>query len=109
MGDAVRDALQVVLVRHGRQLLDDRRRCENVLKENCPQAKREIAALIATLEYGVPRRLLGMPAASMTAMMIANYAARVAQDSGLEEGLARWAIETWALGLGLKLAPQSLP
>ena len=105
MEDAIRDALKDVIARHGRELLDDRRRCEYILKENCPpNAKREVAALIVTLEQGVPRRLLSMPAASVTAATIMNYAARIADDTGLRQEVAHGAVEAWAYGLGLRVA-----
>jgi WD40 repeat protein len=104
MDEAVRAILKDVLARHGRELLDDPRRCENVLNENCPQAKREVAALIAALKEGLPQRLLGMPAASLTPTMVVNSAARVAQETGLRDDVARWAIQTWAEGLGLTIA-----
>src|SRR5262249_24203455 len=51
-----------------------------------------------------PRRLQGMPAASVTATMIKNYAAQVSGDTGLAEDVAHWAIEAWVCGLGLGIA-----
>ena len=45
-----------------------------------------------------------MPAASLTTTTVRNSATQIAEDTGLQEEVARWAIETWGGGLGLTIA-----
>jgi len=60
--------------------------------------------LITTLRQGVPRRLIDMSDANLTATAMRNYAAQVSQATRLRDDIARLAIETWAFALGLKTA-----
>jgi hypothetical protein len=105
MDDSTLTILKNVLARHGTELLDDQRRCENVLKENFPaEAQVEVRALMAALTYGIPARLSGMPAGSLTSAAINNCAASVAANTGLRDDLARWAVAAWAFALELPVA-----
>lgn len=104
MDDNTLTILRNVLARHGTELLDDEERCENVLNENFPvDAGVKVRGLMAALEYGVPKRLIGMPAASLTSAAINNYAASVAAAMGLQGDLAHWAVVAWAFALGLPI------
>jgi hypothetical protein len=109
MDATVRDALKSILFRHGRELLDDPRRVENLLKDHCPQAKRERAALVMVLKEGMTQRLLGTPAGVLTEAMVENSAARISEDTGLKTEVARWAIEAWADSLSLPIQPTRVP
>jgi hypothetical protein len=104
------DVLTEILARPERDsLLAEPRRFRTVLIEHecSPKSmKREIAGLVTVLERRVPQRLLATPRTLVTGVMIANYAATVSSDTGLDEELALWAVETWVDGLGL---PASRP
>ena len=54
--------------------------------------------LTAILQEGF-QRLSAMPTGSLTSAMIANYAKKVSEDTGLKEDVARAAIEAWSAGL----------
>jgi hypothetical protein len=100
MDEAIPPLLKKILIEHGPKLIDEPRRCENLFEIFPPSAKLERAVLIATLREGVPKRLISTSAASVTAAFVRNYAAQIAQQSGLQENVAHWAVETWAYGLG---------
>ena len=103
MNDTVGAVLKDVLTRHTRAVLDNPRQFENILGEK-PLAKREAAALIATLKERIPQRLLSMPAAGLTTAMVLNFAAQISNEVGLRDDVARWAVETWVSALGLGIA-----
>ena len=87
------------------ELLADPRRLAELVRERLGTDRRREASFLNTvMQEGVPRRLLSMPAGSLTSAMIANYARKVSEDTGLKEDVARASIETWASGLGLIIA-----
>lgn len=103
MDDAVGAKLRELLTPSVRdELLDDPRRLAELVRERLgADRKREASFLNTVMQEGVPKRLLAMPSASLTSAMIANYARKVSEDTGLKEEVARSAIEAWSVGLGL--------
>jgi predicted nucleic acid-binding Zn ribbon protein len=104
MDAAISDILKDVLARHGTALLDNPRVGPEIVRENLGKSRKLEAGLLNTVMLnGAPNRLLSISAASLTTTLVANYAASISKDTGLKEDLARWAIETWIDGLGLKV------
>jgi hypothetical protein len=103
MNDAVGATLKELLTPAVRdELLDDPRRLAELVRERLGTDRRREASFLNTvMQEGVPKRLLGMPAGSLSTTMIANYAKKVSEDTGLKEDVARSAIEAWSVGLGL--------
>jgi hypothetical protein len=103
MDDAVGATLKDLLTSAVRdELLDDPRRLAELVRERLgTDRRREASFLNAVMQEGVPKRLLAMPTGSLTTAMIANYAKKVSEDSGLREDVARSAIDVWSVGLGL--------
>jgi hypothetical protein len=88
MDDAVGATLKELLTPAVRdELLDDPRRLAELVRERLgTDRKREASILNTVMQEGVPKRLLGMPAGSLTAAMIANYARKISEDTGLNQG-----------------------
>ena len=103
MDQSVSDALRDLIAKHGRALLDDPRRCEALLRDHCPDARREITVLMGALKEGVPQRLLGLPPASLSEATVTGYAARLSEELAMAEQAARWSIMTWAGAFRLKI------
>jgi hypothetical protein len=99
MADPIHEVLRDILRRHGTALIDDRRRCENVLRE-APLARPEVNGLVAALDERIPRRLARQPAGTLAAGGIAALAAELSRNSGLAEPVARRSVEAWAWALG---------
>ena len=106
MDDAVGAKLRELLTPSVRdELLDDPRRLAELVRERLGiDRRREASFLNTVMQEGVPKRLLAMPAGSLTSAMIANYARKVSEDTGLKEDVARSAIEAWSVGLGLRVS-----
>lgn len=82
------------------ELCDDARALKGLLLDMCGIHRREVSALCAAHEEKIPRDLKASSSTLPKSMMITRLTARLYADRGLEEGLARWAVESWALALG---------
>jgi len=107
MEPTVRDSLRQLIVRHGQVLCDDPPRCKDLLDKLCGQHKREVNSLISALTQRVPADLLADNAGLPTPQLIARLGRRLEDDLGLTAETAQWAVETWAVALGV--LPESLP
>lgn len=98
MSLSVESVLRDILARQGTSLLDDRRRCEAHIRDT--QLSREkIAGVLAALKSGMPAQFLQFQTSGLTTVAISNYVARLSEESGLNEDLARRSLEAWAYAL----------
>ncbi|NCC94855.1 MAG: hypothetical protein EOM10_16585, partial [Opitutae bacterium] len=86
---------------YGRTLADDPRRCEAMLKDLCGAQRREIAVLIAALRERVASDLLTTNAHQHPSLLMTRLTQRLIDDLALQPEAARWAVESWALALGV--------
>lgn len=100
----VHEVLRDILRRHGTALIEDRKRCENCLRE-APLARPEINGLVAALDEAIPHRMARQPAGTLAPSGIAALAAELARNSGLAEPVARRSVEAWAWALGTATPP----
>lgn len=96
MSGSVNEVLRDIVDRHGRVLLDDHRRCESCLRDSS-LAPKEISGIVAALKVGIPKRIAAMP--SVGDKGVANFAAELAEASGLSEQLALTSVSAWAFAL----------
>ncbi|MEI7892599.1 MAG: hypothetical protein WCI05_05885 [Myxococcales bacterium] len=98
--------LRGLVERFGPGLATDLARCRAILKDTLPSNKRELRGLLAAAEEGVPDRLQrSAPGHALEAAVAA--CTKSLADGGLEEALARWSVEAWAVALGLTVTRQS--
>jgi hypothetical protein len=110
MNDLPRRKLKELLATHGQELCTDWRRCRSLLKEQCPQDKKEIDVLIETLRNDrVEEELLTLPQGADVAGLLPRLTAQLQEDSELSEADARWGVESWAMALGLLPLPEPVP
>jgi len=102
MNNLPRQKLLEIIRRHGRQLINEPRRCEGLMRDHFPAYRREVAVLTAALEERIPAELLtaGKNQTPRNALL-ARLAARLHDDMAMEASAARWTIHTWALALGV--------
>jgi predicted RNA-binding Zn-ribbon protein involved in translation (DUF1610 family) len=96
-----RQRLTELVGRYGHDVADDPRRCEALLRDMCPQHKREIFVLVSAVKECVPRELLGSSSGIPKAVLVSRLTKRLHENLGVAENLARWAVESWALALGI--------
>ena len=87
--------------RFGLDLCNEARRCEALLRDVCGDHKREIVALVAAARDGVGSELRQSSAGVPKELIISRLAKRLHENFGLVEELARWAVESWAVALGV--------
>ncbi len=98
---------QAVTARTGRDVLNDAKLCEALLRDLCGEHKREIFVLVAALRERVATDLLAAQTGVPREVFLTRLTRRLQDNLGLTEEAARWAVDSWALALGV-LAPGDL-
>ncbi len=103
MNDVPRQKLREIIQQHGRSIIENPRRCENLLRDYCGEFRREISVLTMALEeHTVADMLSAAPASALPRKVtLARLAQRLCDNLALSEAAARWSIESWAWALGL--------
>jgi len=104
--DAVRTQLAELVGRFGLDLCNDPKRCEGLLRDVCGDHKREMLALVSAARNGVGSELRQSSAGVPKELIVARLTKRLCEDFGLAEDLARWAVESWAVALGIATAKE---
>jgi hypothetical protein len=108
MNNLPRQKLLEIIRRHGREIVNEPRRCEGLMRDNFPAHRREIAVLSTALEERIPADLLDSGKSLMPRnTLLARLAARLHDDVAMEANAARWTVHTWALALGV-ITPDEL-
>jgi len=84
-----------------RDFIRDPRLCKNLLADLCGPYRGEIRVLVAAVEEGVAAELLDNSAGIPKQALIARLSKRLHDECRLSEEDARWAVESWALALGV--------
>lgn len=101
MSEVARRTLRGLIARHGPGLCSDARRCEALLRDLCGGQRREINILMGALEERVPLDLLAARGSMPRDLLLARLAKRLEDHLALTVDAARWAVESWALALGV--------
>lgn len=101
MNDLPRQTLSKIVHKYGVSLCDDPRRCEGLLRDLCGEHRREIYVLVTALEEGVAADLLGSQDNIPQEVLLARLTKRLIDELALAEDAALWAVESWALALGV--------
>ncbi|MGB8535856.1 MAG: hypothetical protein WCD57_05545, partial [Acidobacteriaceae bacterium] len=103
-----REKLRELMEKNGDGLLQDRDRCEGLLKDYCGGHRREISAIVGALEERVPLELKSSWQAAMTPeAMRARLVQRLEENRGLAPEIANYAVDTWSYALGVGLERSS--
>ncbi|MBI4859311.1 MAG: RDD family protein [Candidatus Riflebacteria bacterium] len=101
MSDEARRSLVDLVGRHGRELAAEPRRVEGLLRDYCGTCKREIAVLTGAVKERIPADLKSWNGSLPARVLQAQLTKRLEENLGVTEDLAKWAVESWALALGL--------
>lgn len=101
MTNAPRQALRDIIAKYGTEICSNARRCEGLLKDNCGSYRREISILVNALEERVPLDLLASAHSIPRELLLTRLAKRLEDNLALTESAAVWAVESWALALGV--------
>jgi sulfatase modifying factor 1 len=101
MNDLVRDKLTEIINEHGDSICNESSRLRGLLMDTCPQYRKEIIVLINSLQEGVKDDLLRkqeFPYKITREIIVCKL-----DDIAMEEKAAGWAVDTWALVLGIDI------
>lgn len=101
LNEQPRQQLKLLLSRFGISLCDNPKRCEEKLRQLCPEHKHEVDLLIAALNENVCADLLKSPANISAESAIRSISQRLQDNLFMAENFADWAVESWALALGI--------
>jgi formylglycine-generating enzyme required for sulfatase activity len=99
--EQVRQTLRDLIEHHGRALCNDPERCKGLLQDACPTSRREIFLLVSALEEQVVADLLAGLGGRSWNEVADRLAHRLVDNRALADHAASWAVESWALALGV--------
>lgn len=101
ISDLPREVLVQLVRERGPGLVTDVLACSGLLRDKCGTHRREIFALIsAAKEQQLARELL-LETSLLPEQLVQRIAERLFERTGIDRALAQWAIESWALALGI--------
>lgn len=101
MNNVPRQTLRLIINKYGQDLCGDKRRCEGLLRDLCGEYRREINVLTSALEERVPLDLLAARTSMPPELLLIKLAKRLEDNLGLTGEASRWAVNSWALALGI--------
>jgi len=101
MNDAPRQTLRKLIAAHGPGLCSDARRCEGLLRDLSGAHRREINILMGALRERVPLDLLAGRNSVPRDLLLMRLSKRLEDHLALTAEAARWAVDSWALALGI--------
>lgn len=101
MKDEARVSLVAIVTKHGHDVAADARRVEGLLRDHCGTCKAEITVLSGAVRERVPAELKSMSGTVPPRVIVVQLSKRLQDNLGVTEELAVWAVESWALSLGL--------
>jgi hypothetical protein len=104
-----REQLAKMVATYGRDIVDDPRRCEALLRDLCAALPREVNILVSALRSGLPGQLAASAPSVPVPMRVAQLADHLRDSQGLTPEAALWAVESWAVALGVMAAADATP
>ena len=109
MNNLPRQKLRELILEYGRSLCDDPRRCEALLKDYCGAHKREIFVLVNALKNGIASDLIKMQSNEVPETIIwSRTTQRLENELAMNSEAAQWAVESWAIALGVIAKPPTV-
>lgn len=101
MNDLPRHTLSRIIAEHGLGICDAPKRVEALLRDLCGSHRREINIITGALEERVAADLMTTGDSMPRDVLLARLEARLRDNLAYTPEAASWAVETWALALGI--------
>ena len=101
MDDAARQKLGEMINDHGVDVSKDIYRCKGLLKDYCAGYPKEMNVLISALQLEIPNALTASKNSSPQNNLLTRLTKQLYDNIGVREELAYWAVESWAIALGV--------
>ena len=104
----VRSTLRRIVSEQGVAVCNEPSRVQAYLRDLCPDQKREVFAVVAAMKEGLVSDLNNFaPSQGAMESVFARLTAKLFDNTGIIPQTARWAVESWALALGIIKEPIS--
>ncbi len=107
MNNIVRNNLKIIVNNYGINISNDIKKCEALLRDLCPQYKREINLLISVLRENIVKDLLKISNKDSIDIVLVKFTQRLYDNLGIKPEFAAWAVESWALILEIITSPNN--
>src|SRR5262249_22256553 len=101
MNEYARQKLRDLIAHHGRSLCDEPGLCRRLLQDALPTSRRETFVLVSALEEQVVTDLLAGLGGRFWDLIAGRLTRRLVDHRAMADDAARWAVESWALALGV--------
>src|SRR5215204_955426 len=101
MNNIPRQKLRQILAKYGKEICSDARRCESLLNDLCGSYRREINVLVNAIEERIPLDLIAGTSSVPSELLLNRLEKRLEDQTALTAEAAKWAVESWALALGV--------
>ncbi|NJN68169.1 MAG: formylglycine-generating enzyme family protein [Chloroflexaceae bacterium] len=101
MNEKPRQTLCTIIRDYGRTVAQDPKRCKALLLDLCGEHRREINVLVSAMDERIASDLLNLPPNIPPQMRMPQLVKRLHDHTAIAEPAARWAVESWALALGV--------
>ncbi len=102
-----REQLCALLEQYGQIIINESKRCKSIFSDLAPEQRLEINLLLMALEQRVPEELLKPSGLTPMDLQLERISQGLHDGTGIEESMAYWAVESWALAL--KVITQPIP
>jgi len=109
VNDGVRQKLSEIIKRYGHDICNEPKRCKGLLLDHCAGDRREVFVLVSALEEQVVTDLLAGLGGQSRDAVAGRLARRLVDRRALADDAARWAVESWALALGVSAESAIVP
>jgi hypothetical protein len=89
------------VIKYGHSLCNDSLSCEGLLRDYCGNYHREIFVLVCALKEQVPSDLMATRDTMPYDLVQIRLTKRICRNCALTKNAATWAVESWALALGI--------
>ena len=90
-----------LIEKEGIELCNDTQRCKALLSDLCGEYRKEISALVGALKERVVDEMQKFPHNIPFEVLLGQLAKRMQDNLAIAEEAAIWAVESWALALGV--------
>ncbi|BAU12179.1 serine/threonine protein kinase [Leptolyngbya sp. NIES-3755] len=101
MNSAARDILRKLVEELGSNVADNPQQWRGYLNDRLAHYQLERRALTTALNEHVPEELLSSQVSIAPEVQIERLSSRLVEHLGLQPDVARWAVESWAVALGI--------
>ncbi len=110
MKDCPRVKLIELVRAEGSALFETPQRIHDILQAMCPDCAAEVMSISAAVRQGLPGSLVAAAANPGTQWMefTAGWAQRLQSQDQLPPDFAAWAVDSWALALGISIGPAAV-